>query len=76
MNEKFKTILIICGIAFFLWLLHGNEQSKIDDNIYESEIRKYNYTICGIDYSIYDYLYEDQLDINQLLDNISDECNY
>lgn len=76
MNEKFKIILIICGIAFILWILHENEQSKMNDDIYETKITNYNYTICGTNFSIYDYLYNDEIDINQLLDSIKDECNY
>ena len=75
MNDKIKTILIFCGVAFILWILYENEQSKIEDNIYEAKINKYNYTICGTNFSISDYLYNDEIEVNELLESIKEECD-
>lgn len=74
MNDTLKSILVIGGIILFFIILNEFSKSDIMDNKYNVELNKYYYNICGIEFSLYDYMYGDEIDLNQLLNHIEDSC--
>lgn len=75
MDEKIKAILVIIVFILVIYILQESEKRNINNNVYETKISKYEYSICGTNISIDDYLYNNELNLNELLNSIKEICN-
>lgn len=76
MNDNTKGSLIFIGIIVLLIILYISDNKSTNNDFYKAKISNYNHNICGTNFSMSDYLYEDEFDVEQLLDEIKEECNY
>lgn len=74
MNNNLKTIIVIGAIIIFVLLLNYYNTSKDNDNKYTITLDNNKINVCGEEFYITNYTYNDEILIDDLIKEIEYIC--